>query len=73
MEGFLDDDEAGDGTKGGKRRHMMGDVLPISTGLCWEGSAGSQESSKVPYGQTCLDLTPFKLDLLLGIYSFTLQ
>ncbi|KAL9117607.1 MAG: hypothetical protein Q9187_005855 [Circinaria calcarea] len=70
MEGFLDDDDAGDGTKGTKRRHMMGDVLPVSTGLCWECSSGSQKSSTVQYGQTLLDLTPFRMDVLLGIYSY---
>ncbi|KAL9116877.1 MAG: hypothetical protein Q9187_006594 [Circinaria calcarea] len=70
MEGFLDDDDAGDGTKGTKRRHMMGDVLPVSTGLCWESSSGSQKLSTVQYGQTLLDLTPFRMDVLLGIYPY---
>ena len=72
MEGFLDDDEAGDGMKGGKRRHMMGDVQPISTGLCWDGTSGSHESSTVPYGQTSLDLTSFRMDVLLGTCLFTI-
>ena len=63
---FLDDDEAGDGGKA-KRRHVMGDVQPISTGLCWEDSSGDSRNLIVPYGQSSLDLRPFRLDSLLSM------
>ncbi|KAI4112444.1 MAG: hypothetical protein LQ345_006412 [Seirophora villosa] len=37
MEGFLDDEDAADGPRTGqKRRLLVGDLEPASTGLCWE-------------------------------------
>lgn len=38
MEGFLDDEDVGDGILGAniKRRPLIGDLEPSSTGLCWE-------------------------------------
>ncbi|KAL8723011.1 MAG: hypothetical protein Q9225_000628 [Loekoesia sp. 1 TL-2023] len=41
MEGFLDDEDAPDGTKLlQKRRILTSDLEPTSTGLCWEDSHG---------------------------------
>ena len=65
---FLDDDEAGEGMRNSKRRHIMGDVQPISTGLCWEDTSGGSQNLIVTYGQSSLDLRPFRLDTLLGMY-----
>jgi len=54
MEGFLDDD----GTEGPKRRFLLGDQEPVSSGLCWENADGLQDSPIAMRGH--------KLSLLLG-------
>ncbi len=61
MEGFLDDRDA-DEVK--KRRPIIGDLEPTCTGLCWEDS----RSNVHRFGTTghSLDLTPFRLDIILG-------
>ena len=69
LKGFLDDDESGDGMRTSKRRHIMGDVQPTSTGLCWEDLAGGLGDLIVPYGQSSLNLKPFRLDSLLRMKS----
>ena len=69
LKGFLDDDDGGDGMRTSKRRHIMGDVQPTSTGLCWEDLAGGLRDLIVPYGQSSLDLKPFRLDSLLRMKS----
>ena len=68
MDGFLDDEDENDGPgmRGARRRHIMGDIQPIATGLCWEPSGETRQASLVAYGDTFLDLRPFKLDILLG-------
>ena len=68
MEGFLDDEDVTDGLglKGTKRRHIMGDIQPVATDLFWERSVATPQAFTVPYGDTSLDLRPFKLDILLG-------
>jgi chromatin assembly factor 1 subunit A len=61
MEGFLDDRDA-DEVK--KRRPIIGDLEPTCTGLCWEDS----QSNIHRFGTIghSLDLTPFRLDIILG-------
>lgn len=54
MEDFLDEDEGGPK----KRLLITGDLKPISTGLCWDGS--SQDDAAV-------DLESMKLDFFLGM------
>ncbi len=45
MDEFLDDED--DNAKA-KRRMITGDLLPLSTGLCWEGSSGKVVDSEQP-------------------------
>lgn len=54
MEGFLDDD----GTEGPKRRFLLGDQEPVTSGLCWEDVDGLQDSP--------IPMRGYKLSLLLG-------
>lgn len=61
MEGFLDDRDA-DEIK--KRRPIIGDLEPTCTGLCWEDSRSN--SHRFGTTEPSLDLTPFKLDVILG-------
>lgn len=56
MEGFLDDEEAGDGAK---RRLVASDLEPLSTGICWENSQHDYHSKKE-------DLQSFRLDMISG-------
>ncbi|MCJ1335835.1 hypothetical protein MMC09_001109 [Bachmanniomyces sp. S44760] len=60
MDGFLDDEDAGDGIGGNKRRHIMGDLEPKLTGLCWEDADG-----KVQGNTGGVDLESMKLQVLL--------
>ncbi|MCJ1310423.1 hypothetical protein MMC25_004087 [Agyrium rufum] len=62
MDGFLDDDD--DAVNGVKSKHIMGDKVPVSTGLCWEGLEGKKRSMMVPYGNEEMDLRQFELDVL---------
>ena len=68
MDGFLDDDEMGDGLgiASNKRRHIMGDLEPISTGLCWERASLSEEGPGSAFRKTLPDTQFFKLELILG-------
>lgn len=61
LEGFLDD---ADGDEVKKRRPIIGDLEPSYAGLCWEDehSRSKQSSSADCY----VDLSPFRLDILLG-------
>ena len=61
MDGFLDDDE----DPQLKRRMLSGDLVPVSTGLCWE------DAKEVPKlndgsGAICTELREFKMEFLLG-------
>ena len=72
MEGFLDDDDAGDGlgAASNKRRHIMGDLEPVCTGLCWEGA----QTGKIPVSeprQATIDMRPFKLEVILGQWNLS--
>lgn len=60
MEGFLDDD----GIERPKRRFLLGDQEPLSSGLCWEDVDGLQDSP--------ISLRDYKLSLLLGRSSSNL-
>lgn len=66
MEGFLDDEEVPEGVRGvNKIRPLIGDLKPISTGLCWE-----TQKPKGPPGDfdspTSVDLSGLKLDIISG-------
>ena len=67
MEGFLDDGDVD--TTGPKRRHIMGDIEPVCSGLHWESDSPTR-ATHVPFGSTKLDLAPFRLDSLLGTTHF---
>ncbi|KAL8950380.1 MAG: hypothetical protein Q9222_003578 [Ikaeria aurantiellina] len=57
LEGFLDDEDAADGARTlQKRRLVVGDLEPTSTGLCWEDE---QDSS------TRRNFAHYRLDVLL--------
>ena len=52
MEGFLDDEDNGDG-KMIKRRPLLGDQEPACSGICWAGESTTDHSA-------------YKIDMLLG-------
>jgi chromatin assembly factor 1 subunit A len=62
MEGFLDDEEDAQV----KRRVLSGDLVPVSTGLCWEDSCGV---SRLNDGSDaiCTEFKEFKVGFLLGM------
>ncbi|KAL8826721.1 MAG: hypothetical protein Q9170_007296 [Blastenia crenularia] len=58
MEGFLDDEDTGDGIRTlQKRRLLTGDLQSISTGLCWEDAS---HNLAVP------DLEQYRLEIILA-------
>ncbi|KAJ4322483.1 chromatin assembly factor-I (CAF-I) p90 subunit [Neodidymelliopsis sp. IMI 364377] len=63
MDGFLDDEE----DPQLKRRMLSGDLVPVSTGLCWEDANGV---SKLNDGSDaiCTEFKGFKMEFLLGPY-----
>lgn len=65
MDGFLDDEDAGDGigVAGNRRRLVIGDLEPVSTGLCWNDGQGR---GKFKDGPSTIDLRPFRLEVILG-------
>ena len=68
MDGFLDDEDAGDGVGvvGNRRRLVIGDLEPVCTGLWWEDSRGQPSCSKLEDGQSSTDLQSFRLEVMLG-------
>ena len=67
MEEFLDDEGAEEnGPNGSKRRHLMGDVLPVYTGLHWDAYGHHPGPLLVPYGQASLDLKTYKIRTIHG-------
>ena len=67
MEEFLDDEGAEEtGPNGSKRRHLMGDVLPVYTGLHWDAYRHHHGPQLVPYGQVSLDLKIYKIRAIHG-------
>lgn len=61
MDGFLDDDE----DPQLKRRMLSGDLVPVSTGLCWEDVKGVSKLNDGS-GAICTELKEFKMEFLLG-------
>ncbi|KAF9691209.1 hypothetical protein EKO04_010678 [Ascochyta lentis] len=63
MDGFLDDEE----DPQLKRRMLSGDLVPVSTGLCWEDANGV---SKLNDGSDaiCTEFKGFKMEYLLDPY-----
>lgn len=61
MDGFLDDEE----DPQLKRRMLSGDLVPVSTGLCWEDKNGV---SKLNDGSDaiCTEFEEYKMEFLLG-------
>ena len=59
MDGFLDDEDVGEGTPGtgNKRRHVVGNLEPVCSGLCWEntGEEGCKQSMEA-----------YRLEIILG-------
>ena len=53
MEGFLDDEEAGD-ARAVRRRPLLGDLEPTCTGICWAGESSAP------------DLSTYRIDTLTG-------
>lgn len=68
MEGFLDDDDAGDGSRAPnqKRRPIMGDLEPACTGICWEGVITEANNLATVARSTAVDLQSYKLEVILG-------
>lgn len=64
MDGFLDDDE----DLQLKRRHISGDLQPISTGLCWEDVRGVSRLNDGS-GAISTEFKEFKMGFLLGMFS----
>lgn len=52
MDGFLDDEDAADAKP--KRRALLGDLEPSSTGICWSENEGP-------------DLSSYAIDMLKGM------
>lgn len=65
LAGFLDDEEVGADAKANKPKHVMGDLEPINTGLCWE-FGNDKGGLVVQYGKDTINLNNFKIDVLLG-------
>lgn len=67
MDGFLDDE----GDPQLKRRMLSGDLVPVSTGLCWEDSNGV---SKLNDGSDaiCTEFKEFRMEYLLGMFLMCL-
>ena len=63
MEGFLDDEN-----DAVKKRTLLGDLEPTCSGICWEDL--EDEDNKLA-DLDVLDLSRFKLDILMGKISFT--
>lgn len=64
MEGFLDDEEAGDGTRmaNAKSRLVASDLQPLSTGVCWENSQNEYRCNE----DQGLDPQSFRLKMISG-------
>jgi chromatin assembly factor 1 subunit A len=61
MDGFLDDEE----DPQLKRRLLSGDLVPVSTGLCWEDADGVSRLNDGS-GAISTDFKEFKMGFLLG-------
>ena len=67
MDGFLDDEDVGDGIRGTniKRRPLIGDLEPSSTGLCWENPYRTVTVTNTDAVDTSR-LKCFRLELISG-------
>lgn len=67
MEGFLDDEEGGDGirTLNHKRRPIMGDLEPTCTGLCWEDDY-EINNTVMTSEKNPVNMRTYKLEVILG-------
>jgi chromatin assembly factor 1 subunit A len=65
FDGFLDDDE----DHQLKRRHISGDLEPISTGLCWEDGRGVSRINDGS-GAISTDFKEFEMGFLLGMLTY---
>ena len=64
MEGFLDDEESGDGIRQ-KRRPILGDLEPSCTGLCWEDDFEARRRA-LTAERNPVDLQSFAMEVILG-------
>ncbi len=65
MDGFLDDEDTGEGLPGAgnRRRHIVGDLEPVCSGLLWEDANGiCQEGNP----ESKISLKGYRLEVLLG-------
>jgi chromatin assembly factor 1 subunit A len=62
MDGFLDDENDETAISKSKRSVQMGDLEPISTGLCWEDKKKSNTNVK---------MIPYRMEIILGNSPFT--
>ena len=71
MEGFLDDEDTGDAVAaaGNKRRQVVGNFEPVSSGLCWEDSHGNFREQKDGENDSKPSLKAYRLELILGTLS----
>ncbi|KAL9612702.1 MAG: hypothetical protein Q9167_002738 [Letrouitia subvulpina] len=68
MDDFLDDEDAGDGSRQpAKRRPMIADLEPTSTGLCWENDFSA--NAKIDLGQYKLEVILESSKLPIDPYS----
>lgn len=68
MEGFLDDEDAGEGVGGvgNKRRHVVGDLEPVCSGLLWEDADGVCRANRDGEASPQPGMRVYKLQVILG-------
>lgn len=68
MEGFLDDDDTGEGSGivGNKRKHIVGNLEPVSSGLCWEDCHGISRGGTDGGIDSKVSLRTYRLEFMLG-------
>ena len=68
MDGFLDDDD----DPQLRRRHISGDLQPVSTGLCWEDTRGVSRLNDGS-GAISTEFKEFRMGFLLGMLHPVVQ
>jgi chromatin assembly factor 1 subunit A len=63
MDGFLDDENDEAAISKSKRSVLMGDLEPVSTGLCWED--GKKRNTNVK-------MIPYRMEIILSKFFFKL-
>lgn len=68
MEGFLDDEDTSEGvaTAANKRRHVVGNLEPVSSGLCWEDCQGISRATTDGEDYCKFYLKTYRLEIILG-------